>query len=412
MSLVVGDLFRNSAVVASESLLGSSSRAAGSPPEASMNDKPLLMHVDLVSDGAGERGGTGTRQVLAGITISPPLLYRAGPEDVPVPIRRRLQDGRAQVVGLVCAVELDRPTGGQTYGPLHLEVTLPGECRIVAFPDLPSDNQGLYGSRISRTFTDTARGHSVVVHAIVEAAAGQLELDVELSCQVEVRRSVGRRVHVLRAVLDRGVRLTERIPTGEAGTIPSGGRAVRLAVSLDMQAYGDLDPGASERAQGRLAKVTDRARDATGAAVEDRQEAGDGLMFVFPPGIDENAVLRAFYAELAAGLREVNVDLNEVAAVRLRVGVERGLTMRGGTGWTGPGPVAAALLRDCEDARTALAAAPTSPFVLTASDSLYRDVFSERGREPAAESFTRTDVSIPEKRFAATAWIHVADGAG
>jgi hypothetical protein len=375
-------------------------------------DGKAFAHVDLVSDGAGERGSTGSRQILAGITISAPLLYRALPEDVPVPIQRRLQDGEVQVVGLVCALELDRLTRGKTYGPIRVEVVLPRECRAVALPDLPSDTPGLYGSRIRRTFDDTAQGRNVVVHAVVEAPVDLVDLDCELSCQVEVRRSIGRRVHVLPAVTEKCLRFAEPIPTGGSESIQSGGRAVRLAVSIDMQAYGDLDPGASERAQDRLAKVTDRARAATGAAVDDRQEAGDGLMFVFPPGIDEKAVLRAFYAELAAGLREENLDLNEAAAVRLRVGVERGLTLHGGTGWTGPGPVVAGRLQGCRPARDALAAAPKASFVLIASDSLYRDVFSERGRVPPAESFTRTEVSIPEKRFAATAWIHVAAGAG
>jgi hypothetical protein len=154
--------------------------------------------------------------------------------------------------------------------------------------------------------------------------------------------------------------------------------------------------------------VADRARAATGAEVDDRQEQGDGLMFVFPPGVDESAVLRDFYVELAAQLREVNLDLAASSALRLRVGVERGLTVRGGTGWTGAGPVVAGRLRDSPPARAALSDTPEAHFVLTASDSLYRDVFGDRGRVPASDSFRRAEVDMPEKGFTATAWVHLA----
>lgn len=64
----------------------------------------------------------------------------------------------------------------------------------------------------------------------------------------------------------------------------------------------------------------------------------------------------------------------------------------------------AARLCDCQPARDTLNTT-AADFVFTVSGSLYRDVFSERGLTPPAESFTRHEVRIPEKKFSAVAWI-------
>ena len=358
-----------------------------------MTAPDILARVGLVA--SGDRGLTGTQKRLTMVSLRRPMLYRARPEDVPAAIH---QDAATRLVDLVCAVELDTLPRGQEYGSLNITVALPARCRVVAFPDGPPDSPGLYAHEFSQAFDRPRAGRTFVIRAVVEVPRDMVDLVGELSCQVEIRRLIGRVVNKVLTVMEKAVHFTERVPEG--------GRAVRLVVSADMKAYSGRDPGGSERAQERLAKVSDRASLATGVAPEDRQYGGDSFMFIFPPGIDESAVLRAFYAELAAGLREVNLDLSADAAVRLRVGADRGLTVRGGTGWTGEGPITAARLSDCPAAREALTTS-TADFVLAVSDSLYRDVFSERGATPSADSFTSADVLIPKKNFTATAWIHL-----
>jgi hypothetical protein len=357
-------------------------------------DEPpgILARADLVA--SGDRGTVDVGRRLAAVALRQPVLYRARPEDVATTV-----DASTHLVGIVCAVELDRLPRGQEYGSLTISVALPPKCRVVAFPDRPADAPGLYAHQYSQSFDRPPAGRTFVVHAVVEVPGDTVDLAGELSCQVEIRRSIGRVVNKVSAGLGKAILFNERVPEG--------GRAVRLVVSADMKAYSGRDPGGSERAQERLAMVSDRACVATGVAVDDKQYGGDSFMFVFPPGIDESAVLRAFYAELAVGLRETNLDLSHDAAIRLRVGADRGLTVRGGTGWTGEAPITAARLSDCPAAREALTAT-TADFVLTVSDCLYRDVFSERGLHPAPESFTNCEVRIPEKDFTATAWLHVA----
>ena len=356
----------------------------------------VLARVDLVAEAKGGRGYPTDRPRLAVVELRRPLLYPVRPRDVGAEIGRRAADGAAQLVGMVCAVELDAPPRGRSYGPLDLDVWLPSSCRVVAFPGAPAGVRGLYGNAFSRRFAP-ADGPTFVVDAVVEVPPGVVDLTGEMSCHVAVRRSLGGRVHVVSTETEKTIPFAERIGSP---------RAVRLVVAVDVQAYSARDPGATERAQDRLAKVVDQAIDATRSTAEDRQEGGDSLMVVFPPGIDERAVLDAFYREFTAGLRETNLDLDADAAIRLRVGADRGLTVRAGSGWTGQGPITAARLRDCPPARAVLRDQPDVPFVLTVSDSLYRDVFSERGRTPVPESFRRVAVDMAEKGFTATAWTH------
>jgi hypothetical protein len=361
-------------------------------------DEPpgLLARPVLVAIDGGDRGAATGGRRLAAVTLRRPVLYQARPEDVAATVH---VGTATRLVGLVCAVELESLPRGQEYGSLNLMVSLPAECRVVAFPDRPADAPGLYAHEFSQSFDRPPAGKTFVVHAVVEVPRDTVDLAGELSCQVEIRRSIGRMVNKVSAAMEKAVLFSERVPEG--------GRAVRLVVSADMKSYSGRDPGGSERAQEQLVKVSDRARVATGVAMDDKQYGGDSFMFVFPPGIDESVVLRAFYAELAAGLREINLDLSHDAAIRLRVGADRGLTVRGGTGWTGQGPITAARLSDCPAAREALTAT-TADFVLTVSDCLYRDVFSERGLHPSPESFTKCEVHMPEKDFTATAWLHAA----
>ncbi|MEU0792286.1 hypothetical protein ABZ342_19640 [Amycolatopsis sp. NPDC005961] len=356
----------------------------------------VLAQVDLVAKGAGDRSELGGERRFGGVVLRKPLLYPARPDDLPAPARRRADQGTTQLLGFLAAVELEPLRRGRTYGAVELEVTLPESCRIVAFPGGEPDVVGLHGNVFGRT-VKTLDGPGLVVHVIVEAPRELLELAGQVRCSAQICRSVGKLVHIVQTETEKSAPFAERVASG---------RAVRLVVAADVHAYSGRDAGGTERAQDRLATVLDRASRATGSELEDRQEGGDSFMVVFPPGIDERAVLVAFYSELASGLREANVDLSADAAMRLRVGADRGLTLRGASGWVGHGPITAARLRDCRQARDVLRGDAGVPFVFAVSDCLYRDVFSERGLVPTPASFTSAEVDMPEKGFTAKAWIH------
>lgn len=362
-------------------------RTGDEPPE-------IMAHADLVA--SGDRGaGAGRR--LVKIAIRRPVLYPGNPADVGN-THWSNDDSTTRLVGLVCAVELEKLPRGQEYGRLDVTVTLPSGCQVVAFPDQMATTTGLYAHEFTQSFDRPQDDRSLVAQAIVQVPHDMRELVGEQCCRVEIRRSFARYVKRLTAEMEKTVPFAEQVPDG--------GRAVRLVVSADMKAYSGRGPGGSQRAQERLATVSERACAATGVVMDGRQYGGDSFMFVFPPGVDESVILRTFYMELAAGLREVNLDLNAEAAIRLRVGADRGLTVRGGTGWTGDAPVTAARMSDCPAAREALAK-NDADLVLVVSDSLYRDVFSDRGRVPSSESFSSCEVHIPQKNFTANAWIHV-----
>lgn len=426
----------------------------------------VLAQVSLTAEGA-VRGSDPTigGQRQAAVTLGRPLVYPVSPEELSVPLRRRAENAGVRFVGTLWPIELDELPRGRAYTALCLMVSLPGAgyravslradqeamelldggTEVVTAP-VPSGLRRLMACRPSRlgrlgrpmSVLDSADGRrhasadtrasglsterfswavdapgggrlaerTFVAHALVEAPAEADELTGRLSCRVTVRRSMGRFVRLVEAVMTEATPFAERIGGLQPPPVDLG-RAVRLVISIDLRGYGRHDPGGTERAQRRLAEVLERARTATGVASEDRQEGGDSVMFVFPPGIDEGAVLRRFYAELVSAVSTMNVDLGDHAALRLRVGIDRGLTQRAGTGWSGPVPTTVTRLRDAPPARDALAGSPSAHLVFTVSDVIYRDVFSERGRVPAADSFRRVEVDIPEKNFNTTAWIHV-----
>jgi hypothetical protein len=187
------------------------------------------------------------------------------------------------------------------------------------------------------------------------------------------------------------------------------GSVIRLFVAIDLVSVGQRGPSGIGRAQQGIGEVVDRATEATGAELDDRREHGDGLQLAFRPVDDERAVLRAFYSELLAALREYNRDLRPEAALRLRVGIDRGLFDRSSLGWGGAAPIVSARLRDSAQARMALEENPNALFVLVVSDMLYRDIFRDPGDELFGTTFTRIAIEDTGKGFYGLAWLHVPE---
>ena len=302
----------------------------------------ILAHVDLVARGRASRGRPTAEQVLAGMALDMPLLPGA-PRGRPEPIRSRVADAGTQLVGLICAVRLDPLPSGRRYGPLVVEVALPPTCRVVALPDAAPGGAELYGSRVCQTFEvgerrTFARTRSWRCRPAPWSSRASWPAASRSGAVTSGRCAV--------------VALSTAKATAFRAHVPAG-RAVRLVVALDMKGYSGPTPPAPS------APRTGWGRWWTGPVPVHRRRgrgpagAGGRADGVFPPGIDRARCCGPSTTS-SARLREVNLDLGEAAAVRLRVGVDRGLTRRRATGWTGPGPITAGRLRTARSRVTRL----------------------------------------------------------
>jgi hypothetical protein len=352
--------------------------------------------VELVSTDHALRGPGEERAVLSAITFFAPLAHATDWRDttaVPHETRR---------IELRYGVELDFPLSGTTYRTAEVSVNLPEDCRVVAAPGDPSAEQRLGGRRFRQHLDRPEGGRTIRTRLIVEIPADRIHLVGSMTCGVNLRRSVGARWHGIPAVAAKEASFSTDVSGQHAGS------AVRLFLAADLVGFGLRGPMGSGRVQRGVAEVLDRATRATGVELDDRQEQGDGLQLAFSPAVDERAVLRAFHLELVSALREHNRDLTPEAALRLRVGIDRGLSDRNSLGWDRAAPIVAARLRDCAQARAAMADTK-APLVLVVSDPMFRDVFRDPDHEPSGDTFTEIVVEDPGREFSATAWLHVAD---
>lgn len=357
--------------------------------------------IDLIATDPALRGPGERRAVLSAITFFAPRAYvtdshdkTAGPSALPHETRR---------IELHYGIELDFLLSGTTYRTADVTITLPEDCLVVAVLGLPGSEHDIGGSRFRQRLDRPEGGQAIRTELIVEIPDDRTDVTVSMNCEVHLSRSVGARWHGVPGVAAKEVSFTSAIPAQHAGS------AVRLFVATDLAGFGQRGPLGSGRAQRGTADAVDRATGATGIKLDDRQEHGDSLQLTFRPAIDERAVLRAFYLELLSALREHNRDLTPEAALRLRVGIDRGLSDRNSLGWDRAAPIVAARLRDCTQARAALKDEPKAPLVLVVSDVLYRDIFSDLDHEPSGTAFTEIAIADPDKGFSATAWLHIAD---
>ncbi|EOD66686.1 hypothetical protein [Amycolatopsis vancoresmycina] len=353
--------------------------------------------VELVSADPALRGPGEDRAVLSAITFYEPRAQAAGGHGATAaPPGKRL-------IELHYGVGLDVLPAGTAYRSAEVSVNFSDDCWVVAAPDVPEAEHDIGGRRFRHFLGEPAGGRTVRTRLIVEIPAGRTGLTASMTCAVNLKRSVGARWHRVPAVAAKETSYTIDVSGHHNGS------AVRLFLAADLVGFGQRDPQGSGRVQRSLADVLDRATKATGIAPDDRQEQGDGLQLAFPPAIDERAVLRAFHLELVAALREHNRDRKPGGALRLRVGIDRGLSDRNSMGWDRAAPTAAARLRDCAQARAAIATTG-APLVLVVSDPLYRDIFRDPDHEPPGHAFTGIAVDDPRTGFSAKAWLHVDRG--
>jgi hypothetical protein len=424
------------------------------------DDEPLhpdeiLAHTDLVA--LDERRGTGLGPTLreSGVSCGRPLVYAVPREDLPGPLRARAAAGH-RYYGLLLAFDLDELPKGQRYTAARFEIRLadPRGAAVALHGDggalgllyglgapLPvsptaiqtvaaaGPRWGLLG-RLSprsgqaraRTFGlqrsefgwtyDNAGAHQLIrdsygMHALVELPADATELAGTFSIQAEIARSMLGFEQRRRASIDEVVAFRE--PLAALTNAASMHRAVRLCMAADVAGFSQQPIDMAERTQQRLLQVLAQARRQAGIeeSAVDPQEQGDGQFTVLPIGIDESRVIPGLVQGLRRALTETNRDLGDLARLRLRVALHRGLMNPGDNGWVGTATIAVHRILDSPPVRDALREHTAADFVLGVPDVLFRDVIMHSYEPPRPDEFAEITVDLPAKKFVENAWLYV-----
>lgn len=186
----------------------------------------------------------------------------------------------------------------------------------------------------------------------------------------------------------------------------------RMCIAFDLEKYSSGSDAAQVEKQRALAAMARDAseRGALGRASWLRQEQGDGELALLPPGVDEAYVIVALWREFREGLHRYNRYAADTARLRLRVAIHEGQTYAADNGFAGDAINTVCRLRDCAEAKAALRDSE-SDLILIVSDRIFDDVI--RGYDAAdlpAARFTVTRIDMPDKDFAATAFIFANGG--
>ncbi|HYN97286.1 MAG TPA: hypothetical protein VES42_25890 [Pilimelia sp.] len=186
----------------------------------------------------------------------------------------------------------------------------------------------------------------------------------------------------------------------------------RLIVAVDMEQYSRKDNGRQHRSQRLLVDVIETAVETLGLQRSGWliQPTGDGELAILPAETPEPTIVGHLVPVLNRLLTERNRDLAAGARVRLRVAMHIGLVhLDGAAGYPGDAVVTACRLLDAAPLKQALTAFPSAAVGLIVSDQIYQDVVRHRYGQIRPERFASVSVTIPDKKFDASAWIFVPD---
>jgi hypothetical protein len=381
----------------------------------------LLAHVDLVAE--EERYGPEHRVPVreSGVRCGRPLIYPLTAEELPAPLRSRLNRGTAAYVGVLFAFDLDELPAGRRYSLVRFRVALADDkaMAVIIEPDpapLPGGPgwagglrsgteratvsvMGVLSARFGGTYRALRNGslsaRSYTLQAVIEVPPGTNRLTGVLSVAVEISRTVFDFTSLRSAASDSEVPFVLELASGYERP------AVRLCMSVDVEKYSRHSTPATKRTQTRLLEVLTGALRNIG--FDDGQVAvqasGDGRFLVFPPGIDETVAIPGLVEGLQTSLRHVNQDLGPQARVRLRVAFHRGVVEAAPNGFVGDASIAVHRILDCRPLREALTEAATADFALIVPEFLYRDVIAQNYGKLLADRFRPVNVEILSKSF-------------
>ena len=181
----------------------------------------------------------------------------------------------------------------------------------------------------------------------------------------------------------------------------------RLSWVVDVEGYGRRDHHAHTELQRRLRWVLTQTlllAEVDPARCE-KQERGDGVLFVLPPLIEQDRTVPRLVTGLRDVLREANREPRSGGHIRLRSALAQGIVERGATGYQGQSIIVVCYLLDAPEMKAALAESPDSDVVTIVTDDLYQDVLRQGFGQG---EFRRIVLERPEKAFSATGWLQTA----
>ena len=182
----------------------------------------------------------------------------------------------------------------------------------------------------------------------------------------------------------------------------------RLCLVTDIKGYSAHTAGQHADAQRRLLQVMNFACGNAGirwVGSRDRQDRGDGRLYVFSPRLDETLVIPRLLLGLRHALYETNQTPGPFGRMRIRVAMARGIIARGPTGYLGQAPITACRLVDSAELKKGIDAADEVDLAFMTPDDLFQDVIKQDFPGLPADEFTRVDVSV--KEFSGIGWMYL-----
>jgi tetratricopeptide (TPR) repeat protein len=185
-----------------------------------------------------------------------------------------------------------------------------------------------------------------------------------------------------------------------------------LCAAADIKGWSGRPVPEQIRAQRSLVDVVHAACRYARVPEEIVQSSGDGVLLLPPSDIDEIAVIPDLISGLSAALVTENRLLADSARIRLRFSLTSGLITPGAAGFSGAAMVECFRLLDSPPVKAALDDFPAAQLAVIISDQLYREVIAggPHGMRPAEFWSVRSE--LPDKGFAAQAWLYVSDRTG
>lgn len=214
--------------------------------------------------------------------------------------------------------------------------------------------------------------------------------------------------------------MTVGFPSREAGKTRAGfpqapreetGRPkVRLFAIADIVSYSRLSARLQMLSQKDLRGIIDRGMEAAGVPLGQvlRQDQGDGMLLVFPPGTDIWKVLAVMPRYLNDELAARNQDMAEHAQMRIRLAFVLGAGAQTQVGLVGAAPVAVARLAHSGAFLRATLAAPQAQCSVIIDDYLHGE-WTRQGlhADASLEEYVPVSVSYPDKGTEETAWMRL-----
>ncbi|MBL7259411.1 CATRA conflict system CASPASE/TPR repeat-associated protein [Paractinoplanes lichenicola] len=178
----------------------------------------------------------------------------------------------------------------------------------------------------------------------------------------------------------------------------------RIAFGVDVVSYSSRTTPQQRELQRRVAGMAERVLAGLGLDLRDtdRQSAGDGMMVVLPPGVEDEIALPRLLHGWRAQVVADNAE-NPGDRIRMRLSVGSGRFTKAALGFSGSTIISVGRLLDSNAIRAAVNDHPDADLVAIVTDRIYQDVVGEGYDGLTAGEFQQIEAGA--KTFRATAWL-------